>query len=45
MFIIIYINQKVQESTLVLILQYLPVYVLFFWEVYKKPIQPDISIN
>ena len=40
-----YATSEVQESTLVLILQYLPVYVLFFREVYKKPIQSDISIN
>lgn len=40
-----YVTSEVQESTLVLILQYLPVYVLFFWEVYKKPIQSDICIN
>lgn len=45
MFIIIYINQKVQESYFILMLEYLPVDVLFLWEVYKKPIQSDISIN
>jgi hypothetical protein len=40
-----YATSEVQESYLILMLEYLPVDVLFFWEVYKKPIQPDISIN
>jgi len=36
MFIIIHIYLGVQESYFILMLEYLPVDALFFWEVYKN---------
>lgn len=41
-----YSTQEVKESPVILILQYLPVYAIFIWEVFKKiPFKSKITLN